>query len=117
MFLAVFWLVLHHLGHEISHGFRRLVLHLPGGVGVGAESEPRVVVPQHAGDRLDVHPVLQGQSGEGVPLWHNKDKSENPCVATGWLVCPYSFSTKNGPEMGSAGGDEKLGLHLKDKFF
>ena len=56
-------------------------------------------------------------AGEGVPLWHNKDKSENPCVATGWLVCPYSFSTKNGPEMGSAGGGEKLGLHLKDKFF
>ena len=32
-----------------------------------------------------------------MPLWHNKDKSENPCVATGWLVCPYSFSTKKGP--------------------
>ena len=29
----------------------------------------------------------------GKQLWHNKDKSENPCGATGWLVCPYSFST------------------------
>lgn len=24
-----------------------------------------------------------GHGGEGVPLWHNKDKSENPCGARG----------------------------------
>ena len=66
---------------------------------------------------LDVISTLEGGHCIGMPLWHNKEKSENPCVATGWLVCPYSFSTKNGPEMGSAGGGEKLGLHLKDKFF
>ena len=86
-------------------------------MGVGVQREPGAVVPQHPGDGLNIHTVLQGYRGERVPLWHNKDKSENPCVATGWLVCPYSFSTKNGPEMGSAGGGEKLGLHLKDKFF
>ena len=74
---------LHDLRHEAAHGFRRLVLHLPSGVGVGAEGEARVVVPQHTGHRLDVHTVLQSQRGEGVPLWHNKDKSENPCIATG----------------------------------
>ena len=28
--------LLHHLRHETAHGFRRLILHLPGGVGVGA---------------------------------------------------------------------------------
>ena len=56
------------------------------------------------------------ERGRSVPLWHNKDKSENSCVATGWLVCPYSFSTKNGPKTGSTGGGEKSGLHLKDKF-
>ena len=75
--------LLHHLRHEAAHGFRRLILHLPGGVGVGAEGKSRVVVSQHTGDRLDVHAVLEGQRGEGVPLWHNKDKSENPCIATG----------------------------------
>ena len=32
-------------------------------------------------------------------------------------VCPYSFSTKNGPQMGSTGGGDKRGPHLKDKFF
>ena len=67
-----------YLGHEVAHGFRRLILHLPGGVGVGAEGEACVIVAQHTGDRLDVHPVLQGQRSERMPLWHNKDKSENP---------------------------------------
>ena len=59
-------LLLHHLGHEAAHGFRRLILHLPGGVGVGAEGEARIVVAQHTGDRLDIHPVLEGQRGECV---------------------------------------------------
>ena len=69
---------LHDLRHEAAHGLRRLILHLPGGVGVGAQSEARVVVAQHTGDRFDVHAVLQGQRRKGVPLWHNKDKSDNP---------------------------------------
>ena len=70
--------LLHHLRHETAHGFRRLILHLPGGVSVGAQGKSRVVVAQDAGHRLDVHAVLEGQRGKGVPLWHNKDKSENP---------------------------------------
>ncbi len=86
-------------------------------MGVGVQGEACAVVAQNVGHRLDVHPLLDGQGRERMPLWHNKDKSENPCGATGWLVCPYSFSTKNDPKMGSAGGGEKPGLHLKDKFF
>ena len=70
--------VLHHLGHEISHSFRRLILHLPGGVGVGTEGETCVIVAQHTGNRLDIHAVLEGQGGEGVPLRYNNDKPENP---------------------------------------
>ena len=57
---------LHHLAHEISHGFRRLILHLAGGVGVGAEGEPCVVVAQHTGNCFDVHAVLERQGCEGV---------------------------------------------------
>lgn len=53
----------------------------------------------------------------GVPLWHNKDKSENPCVAMGWLTCPYSFSAKKAPQMRAEEGGDKRGLHIKDKFF
>ena len=74
---------LHDLRHEAAHGFRRLILHLPCGVGISTEGEARIVVAQHTGDRLDVHAILQGKGGEGMPLWHNKDKSENPCIATG----------------------------------
>ena len=53
----------------------------------------------------------------GVPLWHNKDKSENPCGATGWLVCPYSFSIKNDPQIGSAGvsASDKMKENAEEK--
>ena len=73
--------VLHDLRHKIPHGFCSLILHLPGGVGVGSERESGIIVAQHTGDRFHVHSVLKRQGCEGVPLWHNKDKSENPCVA------------------------------------
>lgn len=99
----------YHLAHEITHGLRRLVLHLACGVGVGAQGEARVIVAQHTGDGLDVHAVLQRQGCEGVPLWHNKDKSENPCGATGWRFVLILFPPKNGPKTGSAGGVKKQG--------
>ena len=75
--------LLHHLCHKAAHGLRCLVLHLPGGMSVGAQGEACVVMAQHTGDRLDVHAILQSEGGESVPLWHNKDKSDNPCGATG----------------------------------
>ena len=56
----------HYLRHETAHGFCRLILHLSGGVGVGAEGEACVVMTQHTGDRLDVHAILQGEGGEGM---------------------------------------------------
>ena len=34
---------------------------------VGIQGEPRREVTQHTGHRLDVHPVLKRQRGEGVP--------------------------------------------------
>ena len=49
---------LHHLRYEAALGLRCLVLLLAGGVGVGAESEPRIVVPQHTADSFHVHAVL-----------------------------------------------------------
>ena len=56
----------HHLRHEAAHGLCGFVLLLTGGVGVGAESEPRIVVPQHTADGFDVHAVLQCQRCEGM---------------------------------------------------
>ena len=54
---------------------------------------------------------------ERVPLWHNKDKSKNPCIARSWRFVLILFPLKNGLETGSTGGGDNQGLHLKDKFF
>ena len=69
---------LHDLYHKIPHRLRRLILLLPGGVGVGAEGEACVVVAQHTGDRFHIHPVLQGQGRKGMPLRYNNDKRKKP---------------------------------------
>ena len=58
--------LLHGLRHKAAHFLRGVLLHLPGGVGVGGEREACVVMSQHAGNRLDVDAVLQRQCGEGV---------------------------------------------------
>ena len=61
-------------------------------MGVSVQGEPCAVVPQHPGDRLDVHPILQGYRGECVPICYNKDKSGNPLKIKENRTCPYSFS-------------------------
>ena len=62
---------------------RGLGLHVPGDVGVDIQGGGRRHMAQHGGEGLHIHAVFQRQGGKGVPLWHNKDKSENPCSATG----------------------------------
>ncbi len=54
----LFWISSHHLCHEAAHGLCGFVLLLAGGVGVGAESEPSIVVPQHTADGFHIHAVL-----------------------------------------------------------
>ena len=73
----------HRLIDDVPDSIRRLPTHLLGGMGVGVQSEARRVVAQRVGEGLHIHAVLEGQRSEGVPLWHNKDKTENPCIATG----------------------------------
>ena len=98
-----------NIEEDIRHGIRHLILHLAGSVGVGAEGEPGIVVAQHTGNGLDIHSVLQGQSGEGMPLWHNKDKSENPCVATGWRFVLILFPLKTALKWGLREGVKNQG--------
>ena len=74
---------LHCLVNHAANGIRRFPLHPLGGVGVGIQCEACAVVPQRVGESLYVHTVLKGQRGEGMPLWHNKDKSDTHCGATG----------------------------------
>ena len=61
------WLfALYDLRYKIPHRLCRSVLLLHGGVGVSAEREAGVVVPQHTADRFYVYPVLESQSRECV---------------------------------------------------
>ena len=72
---------LHDLRHEAAHRLCGLVLLLPGSVGVGAECESGVIVAEHTADGFDVHPILQCQRCEGVPLRYNYDKPEKPRIS------------------------------------
>ena len=64
--LPTIFLCLHRLTDNIPDSIGGVTLHFRRGVGVGAEREARVIVSQCAGQRLDVHAVLEGQRGEGV---------------------------------------------------
>ena len=66
----VYWILfwLYDLCHAAAHSFCCLILNLPGGVGVGAEGEACIVVPQHTADSFDVYAVLEGCCGEGMLL-------------------------------------------------
>ena len=57
---------LHGLADDAADGVGGVTLHSRRGVSVGAEGKAHVVVSQCAGQRLDVHAVLEGQRGEGV---------------------------------------------------
>ena len=46
---------------------------------------------------------------EGVPLWHNKDKSGNPCVATGWRFVLILFPPKTALKRGLREGVKNQG--------
>ena len=77
---ACLW-VLSNLCHEAAHFLRGLLLHLPCGVGVGAERKAGVVVTQHAADGFYIYAVLQCQGRECMPLRYNYDKPEKPRIS------------------------------------
>ena len=68
---------------------------------VHEEGDSLVAVAQLLGYAGNVSTVCDSDAGEGMPLWHNKDKSENPCVARSWRFVLILFPLKNGLEMGS----------------
>ena len=59
------------------------LLHLVRDVTVDIQRESGGGVTQVALNGFDVVTASDGCDGIRMPLWHNKDKSENPCVATG----------------------------------
>ena len=69
------------LPYHIAHGIRCFTHHIQRGVGVGAEGEASAVMPQGAGQGLHIHPILERQRCEGVPLRYNYDKPEKPRIS------------------------------------
>ena len=67
-------------------------------MGVGVQGEPHREVPQHAGHSFDIHAVLQGQGGKGVPLRYNYDKPEKPRRIKGFEVFSLIFSSFSKPK-------------------
>ena len=100
---------LHSGGAVLLHGLRDVPINVQGKGGGSVAQVPL--------DGLDIVPGPDGVHGEGMPLWHNKDKSGSPCVARSWRFALVLFPLKNGLKTGAAGGDDNQGLHLKDKFF
>lgn len=94
---ACLW-VLSNLCHETAHFLRGLLLHLPSGVGVGAECESGIIVAEHTADGFDVHAILQCQRCEGMPLRYNYDKPEKPRRIKGFEVFSLVFSSFSKPK-------------------
>jgi len=83
---------------DISHGLGGFFLRRGGDMGIGVQGEASGEVTQHAGHRLDVHTVLQGNGGEGVPLRYNYDKPEMPRISKGFWDCQACFSSFSKPK-------------------
>ena len=64
---------------------------------------------QNTSQSLGIYARGQGMSGKCVPLWHNKDKSENPCVATGWRFVLILFPLKTALKWGLREGVKNQG--------
>ena len=56
-------------------------LHIVGDVGIDVQHGRRRHMPQHGGEGLHVHTVLQGHRCEGMPLRYNYDKPEKPRIS------------------------------------
>ena len=66
-------------------------------------------VPVNMQISSDNWPILRRKSSVSVPLWHNKDKSENPCVATGWRFVLILFPPKTALKRGLREGVKNQG--------
>ena len=80
------------------HRFRRLPLGRGGHMGVGVQGEPGTVVAQHPGHRFHIHPILESQGCEGMPLRYNCDKPEKPRRIKGFEVFSLFFSSFSKPK-------------------
>ena len=95
---------------QLLRQFIKLALfHILCDVGVDIHSSVKVSVAKDLLDDLDIDAVLKQAGCESMPLWHNKDKSENPCVATGWRFVLILFPLKTALKRGLREGVKNQG--------
>ena len=68
-----------------------------------------IKLPVNMRKSSDNRPILRKNSSVSVPLWHNKDKSENPCVATDWRFVLILFPLKTALKWGLREGVKNQG--------
>ena len=71
-----------HALDVLLHSIGAVPLHLVSHMAVNIRRERRCGVTEIALDCLDIVPASYRGHGIRMPLWHNKDKSKNPCVAS-----------------------------------
>ncbi len=72
------------LPKESSNLLRRILLHLGGDVSVGVQRGCRRDMPDDGGQGFHIHPILQRQHSERMPLRYNYDKPEKPFNTNGF---------------------------------
>ena len=95
--------------NKLLHAAGTIPAHLGGDMTVNVQSESRRCVAQVFLHRLNVVPALDSRNCVRMPLWHNKDKSENPCVATGWRFVLILFPLKTALKWGLREGVKNQG--------
>ena len=94
---------------KVLHPFSTFPLHLIGDMTVDIQCKGGGGMAQVALHGLNVVPAFYRCHGIRVPLWHNKDKSENPCVATGWRFVLILFPLKTALKWGLREGVKNQG--------
>ena len=103
--------------NKALHAFRAVLLHRLSEMGVTVQGESGGGVSQVPLYRLDVITGPDSVDGIRVPLWHNKGKTENPCVATGWRFVLILFPLKTALKWGLREGVKNQGYTLRTNFF
>ncbi len=99
------------------HAAGALLFHLVSDVPVHVQGKGGGGVAEIALHRLDIVPGTDGGHGVGVPLCHNRDKSESPCAATGFGFVFILFPLKRSLKRRTAKGGDNCLCHVSDKFF
>ena len=83
VFPYVFPLQIQHILDKILHSNSAVLGHAFGEMPIAVQSKGGGGMAKVALYGFDIITGPDGVYGVCMPLWHNKDKSENPCGATG----------------------------------